>query len=54
MLNGICMYKKDKTPQKKITPIVADNLSVSFGSVNILNKINFKIHDKDITAVISL
>ena len=52
MLNGTCMYKKDKTPQKKITPIVADNLSVSFGSVNILNKINFKIHDKDITAVI--
>jgi len=52
MLNGTCMYKKDKTFQKKITPIVADNLSVSFGSVNILNKINFKIHDKDITAVI--
>ena len=52
MLNGICMRNKDKLLENEITPIVADNLSVSFGNINILNDVSFKIENKHITAVI--
>jgi len=46
------MHNKDKLLENEITPIVADNLSVSFGNINILNDVSFKIENKNITAVI--